>query len=95
MQEKNNNTLDPVAEFILEILSDGQSVAPVDIARALGATRQRPRDKPDAWRRFLMPVKQQMVYLARNGRIEILRKGVVTDPDNFRGVVRLRLRADA
>jgi hypothetical protein len=38
-------------------------------------------------------VKQQMVYLARAGQIEITRKGKPVDPNNFKGVVRLRLTA--
>jgi hypothetical protein len=37
------------------------------------------------------PVKQQMLHLARAGQIEITRKGVVVDPEDFRGVVRMRL----
>jgi hypothetical protein len=30
-------------------------------------------------------------YLARQGRLEILRKGQPVDPKSFKGVVRLRL----
>lgn len=91
MENETEKPLDPVAEFILAALADTGSAAPVDIARALGEARKRPSEKPEAWRRFMNPVKQQMVHLARAGRIEITRKGVVVDPEDFRGVVRMRL----
>ena len=91
MEKQTEKIIDPVAEFILEALAESGSAAPVDIARSLGAMRKRPSEKADAWRRFMNPVKQQMVHLARAGRIEIIRKGVVVDPEDFRGVVRLRL----
>ena len=50
---------------------------------------------PDLWRRYLNAVRQQSIHLARAGRIEILRKGKPADPNNFKGVYRLRLKADA
>ena len=60
-------------------------------ARAFAASRAKPKDPPDLWRRYLKAVKQQMVHLARAGRIEITRKGQPVDPNDFKGVVRLRL----
>ena len=39
-------------------------------------------------------VRQQMVHLARQGRIEIVRRGRPVDPNDFKGVVRLRLPPD-
>ena len=93
MENEIEKQLDPVANFILATLADTGSAAPVDIARALGEVRKKASERSDAWRRFLNPVKQQMVYLARAGLIEITRKGVVADPEDFRGVVRMRLAA--
>lgn len=93
MEENEEKSLDPVAIFILETLAHEASAAPVDIARALGEARRKPAEKPDSWRRFMKPVKQQMLHLARAGRIEIVRKGEVVDPEDFRGVVRMRLKA--
>ena len=95
MEEADEKQLDPVAEFILETLKNEASAAPVDIARALGEARRKPAENPDSWRRFMNPVKQQMLYLAREGSIEILRKGEVVDPEDFRGVVRMRLKSFA
>lgn len=91
MDKHEETPLDPVAEFILDSLAGHGSMTPVDVARALGEARRRSSDKPDAWRRYMTPVKQQMLYLARAGRIEIVRKGEVVDPEDFRGVVRMRL----
>ena len=88
--------VDPVVETILAVLSDlppGGSASPMDIARIFAAGRVKPTDPPDAWRRYMNAVKQQMVFLARAGRIEIIRKGKPVDPNNFKGVVRLRLTA--
>jgi hypothetical protein len=93
MELEKEKPLDPVAEFILDMLAATGSAAPVDVARALGEARKRPNEKPDAWRRFMNPVKQQMVHLARAGLVEIVRKGEVVDPEDFRGVIRMRLKA--
>jgi hypothetical protein len=93
MELENEKPLDPVAEFILDTLAATGSAAPVDVARALGEARKRLNEKPDAWRRFMNPVKQQMVHLARAGLVEIVRKGEVVDPEDFRGVIRMRLKA--
>ena len=92
MEKIDEKPLDPIAAFILETLANEASAAPVDIARSLGEARRKSAEKPDAWRRFINPVKQQMLYLARAGRIEIVRKGEVVDPEDFRGLVQMRLK---
>lgn len=38
------------------------------------------------------PVRHRAVQLAREGRIEILRKGRAIAPEAVRGVIRLRVR---
>lgn len=90
-----NDTQDPVAEAILGQLSlakPGGSVAPEQIARALAESRRGPKDPPDLWRKYLSAVKQQAIHLARDGRIQVLRKGQpVEDPARVKGVVRYRL----
>ena len=85
---------DPVAASILKslyALAPGQSIGLMDAARAIADTRRRPTDPPDLWRRYMNAVRQQSIHLARQGRIEIIRKGQPVDPNNFKGVVRLRL----
>lgn len=94
MTEEEQKKPDPIVAAILEALgalAPGKSASPMDIARAFAATRTKPSDPPDAWRRYMNAVKQQMVHLARSGQIEILRRGEPVDPNDFKGVVRLRL----
>ena len=90
--------LDPVAISILTSLNDagpGKAISPEKAARAYAETRSRNSDPPDIWRRYLNAVRQQAKHLARMGRIDILRKGKPVDPNDFKGVYRLRLKADA
>lgn len=85
---------DPVAETILATLaglSTGASISLMDAAKAVAERRRRPADGPELWRRYMNAVRQQATHLARQGRIEILRKGEPVDPKNFKGVVRIRL----
>ena len=85
---------DPVAAAILALLAGGGSgdtFSLMDAARAYADSRRRPKDGPELWRRYMNAVRQQAVYLARQGQIEILRKGKPADPNDFKGVVRLRL----
>lgn len=81
---------DPVRLFLLAHLSERISKSPQELARAFHATRAKPEDGPDAWRRYLLAVRQQALSLARQGEVEFLRKGQVIGPDEVRGVVRLR-----
>jgi len=60
----------------------GKSVSPNDVAKSLD---------PENWRRCLKPVKRRAQHLAREGQVQILRKGKPVDPDLMKGVVRLRL----
>lgn len=85
---------DPVAATILTVLAglaEGASISLMDAAKAVAETRRRPADGPELWRRYMNAVRQQAIHLARQGRIEITRKGQPVDPKNFKGVVRLRL----
>ncbi len=81
---------DPVVEAILHCVSETSSVSPQDVATYIAAQRKKSDDRPAAWRKYLPAVKQQMVHLARAGEIDILRKGQVADPNDFKGIVRLR-----
>ncbi len=82
---------DPIASEILELLGRSKTLSFKNIAMALAEKKRKPKDGPELWRRYVTAVKQQAVHLARKGRIEIVRKGIVADPDNFKGIVKLRL----
>ncbi len=87
--------VDPVAAAILDLLAErgpAKSISPEDAARAIAASRARPGDSPELWRRYLLAVRQQALHLARRGHIRILRKGKAVDPDQpVKGVIRLAL----
>ena len=76
---------DPVETAILDLLAKvpaGKSVAPEDVGRVLD---------PEAWRRTLGHVRAVARGLARQGKLVILRHNKPADPDDFKGVYRLRL----
>ena len=58
-----------------------KSLCPTDVARAVSA---------ENWRPLLGAVRKVAADLARQGKIEILRKGKPISPDEIRGVIRLR-----
>jgi hypothetical protein len=61
-----------------------KSICPSEVARALA---------PEAWQPLMARVRREAVALAREGRIDILRKGKPVDPAaEIRGVIRLRIR---
>lgn len=60
----------------------GKSVSPEEVARAVD---------PEGWRRLLGHVRATAVGLARAGRLVILRHNRPADPDDFKGVWRMRL----
>jgi hypothetical protein len=59
-----------------------RSARPMDVAKELD---------PDQWRQHLKAIREEAIGLAREGKIEILRKGKRVEPDNVRGVIRLRI----
>ena len=90
--------LDPVAAVILETLNAlpaDKSIGLMDAARAVAEERRKPGDGAELWRRYMRAVRQQAIHLARQGRIEIIRKGAPVDPNDVKGVVRLRLKSAA
>lgn len=91
-EEKQPPKDDPVALAILDALSGGKTLTFKDIAIKLFEAKRRPKDRPDAWRKYMTAVKQQSVHLARQGRVEIVRKGEVADPEDFKGIVKVRLK---
>ncbi|MEQ9811606.1 MAG: DUF3253 domain-containing protein [Azospirillaceae bacterium] len=94
MSENDEKKPDALVAFILERAAYEPWPAADELARAFAVGRVKPKDGPEAWRKYLNPVKQQVLYLARTGQVQLLRKGeVVEDPDEVRGRVTIR-RAD-
>ena len=82
---------DPIVVFILEAVADGAEISPNKIAQIIAKERSKESDPADIWRKYMTAVRQQAIYLARNKRIEIVRKGKVADPNDFKGLYKLRL----
>ena len=79
---------DPIEAAIFEKLAKadpknvgGKSIEPSDVAKAL---------QPEQWQRMLPKVRATALGLMRQGKLTITKKGKPVDPDNFRGVTRLR-----
>lgn len=83
---------DPVALGILDILADGSSQTVEVLARAIAEQRRRPKDGPNLWRKYMLAVKQQALHLAKQGRLEVVHRGEVIEPEDFKGRVKLRLK---
>lgn len=85
--------LDPVAEIILSVLSrmgDGELISPENLAKAVAETKRKPKDGPQLWRRYFNATKQQTIFLARQKKVEIIRKGEVADPNDLKGLWKVR-----
>jgi hypothetical protein len=67
---------------LLAKVAPGKSVSPEEVARAAD---------PESWRRTLGHVRAVARGLARQGKLVILRHNKPADPDDFKGVYRLRL----
>lgn len=76
---------DPIETVILDLLAPlapGKSISPEEAARAAD---------PQGWRRTLPKVRAVAIGMARDGRLVITRHGKPADPNQFKGVYRLRL----
>ncbi|MFV0431948.1 MAG: DUF3253 domain-containing protein [Alphaproteobacteria bacterium] len=93
--EGNLKKLDPIALAILAALDDGADWTAQEIAHMIAEVKKKPKDEPDLWRKYLPSVKQQALFLARNGYIHWVRKGeIVTDFHQVKGLVKYRLIDD-
>lgn len=81
---------DPVATYILNAVQDGKDVSPQDIAKQIAADRAKDTAPADIWRKYMTAVRQQAISLARKERLLIIRKGKVADPNDFKGLYKLR-----
>jgi len=78
----------PIQDAILSQLAAlpaGKSIDPMSVAKAV---------QPERWQRLLGHVRTNAIELAREGKIVILRHNKPVDPEQFRGVYRLRLRQE-
>jgi len=77
-----------VEETIFDLLSQvrkGDSISPNQVAKAIDNS---------GWQRELPKVRAVIIGLARQGRLEVLRKGKPVEPEGLKGVYRVRLPQD-
>jgi len=78
----------PIQDTILSQLAavaPGKSIDPMSVAKAI---------QPERWQRLLGHIRTDAIELARQGQIVILRHNKPVNPEQFRGVYRLRLRQE-
>jgi hypothetical protein len=71
-----------IFDLLAAKVAPGKSVSPEEVARAVDS---------EGWRRLLGHVRAVARGLARQGKLVILRHGKPADPEDFKGVYRLRL----
>lgn len=94
MPDSKGQKADPVAEVILEMvaaLPPGKSLTPNQVAEEFAVRQWKPvTPPPGEWRRYLNTARQQALFLARQGKIVILRKGKPVDANEpVKGLIRL------
>ena len=62
-----------------------KTICPSEAARAIAG------NDAGLWRRLMPAIRETAIGLAHEGRLVITRKGKPVDPDDFKGVYRLRL----
>ena len=75
---------DPIETAILNkiaSLEPGKSIEPAEVAKTL---------QPEQWQRMLPKVRAAALGLMRQGKLTITKKSKAVDPDDFKGVTRLR-----
>jgi len=87
----NDKEEDPIILYIMRAVERGSPVGPREIAIEIADDRAKEGSPKDAWRKYLLAVKQQAKHLARQGRISILRRGSPIDPNKMKGLVKFSL----
>lgn len=62
-----------------------KSICPSEVARELAGSDEK------KWRLLMKPIRAQAVAMANDGQVTITRKGKPVDPNDFRGVYRIRI----
>ena len=84
-EDPANEAIEAAIFELLVAQPPGKTISPEEVARAV---------EPELWRRQLSHVRGTAISLARQGRLTITRHGKPADPDDFKGVWRMK-RPDA
>lgn len=83
MTKPEFSDIEAAINTLLQKRGPEKSACPGEVARMLAGD--------DDWRSLMVPVRQVAQLQAVRGEIVITQRGVVVDPNNFKGPVRLRL----
>ncbi|MCW9034693.1 MAG: DUF3253 domain-containing protein [Rhodospirillales bacterium] len=86
---------DPIADSIMGLLQAGKPLTFQAAAQQIAEQRRKPKDRKDLWKRYLTAVRQQAIHLAREGKIDLVHRGAVVDPGDFKGLVSMRLKGSS
>jgi hypothetical protein len=81
-------TPEHIAATMLDLASErgsDKTICPSEVARAIGGPH------PDGWGPLMPAVRRVAVDLMKAGEVVITRKGRPVDPDDFRGVYRIKV----
>ncbi len=81
---------DEIARVILELAQTRgpqKTICPSEVARAIAGSDE------TIWRKLMKPVRSVTADLAREGRVAVMRKGKIVDPDAIRGIYRIGILA--
>ncbi len=76
---------DTLFDLLSQVRKD-ESISPNDVAKVLNR---------EHWQRELPKIRAVVVGMARQGRLEMLRKGKPVAPEDVKGIYRLRLSQQA
>lgn len=77
-----------IRRVILDLAGErgsAKTICPSEAARHIAGS------DPKQWRLLMQPVRREAVRLAREGRVEIRRKGKRVDPEAFKGIYRIAI----
>ena len=76
-----DRALEDAIEALLEGRSRGATICPSEAARVVA---------PEGWRELMEPTRRAARRLVHAGKLQILSRGAVVDPSDFKGPIRLR-----
>ena len=77
-----------IADTIRQLLAERgaeKSICPSEVARHLAGTNEK------EWRKLMKPIRSEAVRMALASEVDITRKGKVANPNDFKGIYRIRL----
>lgn len=85
MERPDEATLDRRILALAGKRGTAKTICPSEVARDIAGSNEK------EWRLLMKPIRARAIRLAKDGRIEIRRRGRAVDPDDFRGIYRIAI----